>query len=554
MIGKLLGKRYEIIEKVGEGGMGLVYRAKDRLLKRFVAVKILKPELTENEEFINKFRKESLSSASLSHPNIVNIYDVGVEDGIYYIVMEYVNGKTLKEIIREKAPMPYIQILNISRQICLALDHAHSNSIIHRDIKPQNILITNDGIVKVADFGIARASSSATLTNTGSVLGSAYYISPEQARGSFTDNKTDIYSLGVVMYEMATGRVPFDGESPVVIALKHIQERVTPPSELNPGIPAGLEDIIMEALEKDPAMRYASAADMIDDIDKVSANADLHVTQRHDGSNDVTRVMPSIKESDIEGSTKNDGAPPGKRSRKVWIVLGVLLFTAAVVAALLFFINYSGGAGDEVAVPNIIGKDSNVAADILSSNGLSMEVVERSSDTVAKGIVISTYPDVGMNVKKGRTIKAVVSTGPDNTNVPDLSGSTESDAEYMLKAKGLKTGDVITQYNDDVDKDKIFKQSPESGTEVAKGTSVDIYVSLGQEVKVVEVPKLVGVDLGRVNSLLDPLKLGIGDIKYASDPEKPDNTVLEQSIPKGTQVKEGQKIDITVNRVVPASS
>jgi len=248
MIGKILGKRYELVEKIGEGGMGLVYKARCHLLNRYVAVKILKPELTGDEGFISKFRKESLSAASLSHPNIVNIYDVGMEDGIYYIVMEYVKGRTLKKIIEESAPLSYGKIINISRQICLALDHAHNNSIIHRDIKPQNILITEDGIVKVADFGIARASNSATLTNTGNVIGSVYYISPEQARGGYTDAKTDIYSLGTVMYEMATGKVPFMAESPVAIALKHIQEDVLRPSELNPDIPAALEDIILKTL------------------------------------------------------------------------------------------------------------------------------------------------------------------------------------------------------------------------------------------------------------------------------------------------------------------
>lgn len=250
MIGKILGKRYEIIEKIGGGGMAIVYKAKCNLLNRFVAVKVLRPEFINDKDLLGKFRKESQAAASLSHPNIVNVYDVGEEDDVYYIVMEYVNGRTLKELIKEKGKLSKEEILDFTRQIALALKHAHSNHIVHRDIKPHNILVTEDNRAKVTDFGIALAATSSTITNTGSIIGSVHYFSPEQARGGYTDEKSDLYSLGIVMYEMATGRLPFEGDAPITVALKHIQENPEPPSKYNPSISKGLESIIVKLMQK----------------------------------------------------------------------------------------------------------------------------------------------------------------------------------------------------------------------------------------------------------------------------------------------------------------
>ena len=426
MVGKILGKRYELIEKIGEGGMGLVYKAKCHLLNRYVAVKILKPEYTENEDFINKFKKESLSSASLSHPNIVNIYDVGVEDGIYYIVMEYVKGKTLKDIIKEHAPMPYYEVINISRQICLGLEHAHNNNIIHRDIKPQNILVTHDGIIKVADFGIARVSNSATLTNTGNIIGSVYYISPEQARGGYTDEKTDIYSLGTVIYEMATGKVPFVGESPVVVALKHIQEEVVKPSQLNPDIPVSLEDIILKALQKNPASRYSSAAAVIKDLDKASANPGVHILSRNENPNEFTRVLPIIKETDI--ATDKNSKTTKKKSNKMWIAVVFILIIIAAVSGLSMYTAYNNNLNSDVPVPNILTMSEKNADDVLVKNGLVMKVLERPNSDKPEGTIIKTYPEVGFPVKKNSVVKVKVSAGLAKLLMPNLVGLSYNDA------------------------------------------------------------------------------------------------------------------------------
>jgi serine/threonine-protein kinase len=305
MIGRMLGNRYEILEKIGEGGMAKVYKAKCHLLNRIVAIKILRSEFVADEEFVRRFKRESQAAASLSHPNIVSIYDVGQEGDIYYIVMEYVNGKTLKQLIREaNGPLPIPKALDITRQVCGALEHAHKNHIVHRDIKPQNILVTDDNIVKVTDFGIARAANGSTITyGGGDVLGTAYYFSPEQAKGAMIDEKTDIYSLGIVMYEMLTGKVPFEGESPISVALKHIQEDIVPPSKLNPKVPYNLDKIVLKATEKDINYRYKSASDLLNDIETYINNPDkLVVTNGND--NNVTRVMKSEEINEKLSGTK----------------------------------------------------------------------------------------------------------------------------------------------------------------------------------------------------------------------------------------------------------
>lgn len=552
MLGKILGRRYELVEKVGEGGMGLVYKAKDHLLNRFVAVKILKPELTEDEEFINKFKKESLSSASLSHPNIVNIYDVGVEDGIYYIVMEFVKGKTLKQVIKEKAPMLYSEVISISRQICLALEHAHNNNIVHRDVKPQNILITQDGIVKVTDFGIARASSSSTLTNTGSVIGSAYYISPEQARGGYTDGKADIYSLGTVMYEMATGRVPFQGESPVVVALKHIQEEVVKPSEINPDVPAALEDIILKALEKNSSSRYETAAAMIKDLDRASADPDSHLNMGYENPSDVTKVMPAIKDSDLN-VTRSRKKGNKKKINKWVIAIGIIMIAVIAGSAVFVYLSYNGGKS-EVAVPNIIGQDQDTANRLVQSIGCKMEVKESQNSDQPAGTVIHTWPDVGMNVKKGSIIYVRLSAGLEKVTVPDVKNLTQDDAVAKLQNNNLDKGNVVEANSDTVPKGNVISQSPEANSQVPSGSTVDLVVSSGPSVKLTTVPQLVGVDFSKVPGIISQYKLTLDpNIAYDNDPSLPNNAVTSQSIIQGTQVPEGTQVTIKVNKIVNAT-
>ncbi|HRU41954.1 MAG TPA: Stk1 family PASTA domain-containing Ser/Thr kinase, partial [Candidatus Diapherotrites archaeon] len=317
MIGRVLGDRYEVLEKIGGGGMALVYKAKCRLLNRFVAIKVLRPEFTEDEEFVKKFRREAQSAASLSHPNIVGIYDVGTENNSYYIVMEYVKGQTLKELIKSKGTLGVEYSTNIAIQICYALDQAHKNNIVHRDIKSHNILIREDNSVKVTDFGIARAVSSSTITNTGNVIGSVHYFSPEQARGGYVDEKSDIYSLGVVMYEMLTGRLPFEGDSPIAVALKHIQEEPEPPSRINSKIPKAIEAIIMKCMEKEVSKRYNSASEIINDLRQslVMPNGDFVKKNRY--SDESTRVLEPIKIIDREVAAEINEEPESKESNEV---------------------------------------------------------------------------------------------------------------------------------------------------------------------------------------------------------------------------------------------
>ncbi len=317
MIGKVLGNRYEIIEKIGGGGMALVYKAKCRLLNRFVAVKVLRAEFTEDEEFVKKFKRESQAAASLSHPNIVGIYDVGMEDNVYYIVMEYIKGQTLKDLIKKKGALGVDFATNIAIQISSALEHAHKNHIVHRDIKSHNIMIREDNSVKVTDFGIARAISSSTITNTGNVIGSVHYFSPEQARGGYTDEKSDIYSLGIVMYEMMTGRLPFEGETPIAVALKHIQEEALKPTSINTRIPKSMEDIIQKCIEKDVNNRYSSMSEIIADLRQslVMPNGDF--VKKNKFTDENTRVIKPIKLDQeaigIGSRSKNSITDSGKK-------------------------------------------------------------------------------------------------------------------------------------------------------------------------------------------------------------------------------------------------
>ncbi|WP_243128883.1 Stk1 family PASTA domain-containing Ser/Thr kinase [Clostridium novyi] len=297
MTGTILGNRYELLQKIGEGGMAEVYKAKCHLLNRYVAVKILKNQYSDNMEFVNKFKQEAAAAASLSHNNIVGIYDIGSENNINYIVMEYIDGKTLKQIINENQVLKYNKAIEIASQIAKALECAHNNNIIHRDVKPHNILVTKDGIIKVTDFGIAKATSSVTITNSDKIIGSAHYISPEQAKGKFVDCKTDIYSLGIILYEMVTGEVPYDGESPVSVALKHVQEQVIPPIKVNPNIPESLNKLILKAVEKEPYKRYQSAHDILMDLEKIQQNPNTNIAANVE-ENEYTKIMSPIPDVD----------------------------------------------------------------------------------------------------------------------------------------------------------------------------------------------------------------------------------------------------------------
>jgi serine/threonine protein kinase len=544
--GKVLGNRYILAEKIGDGGMALVYKAKCQLLNRYVAIKILRPEFTTDEEFVKKFKRESLAAASLSHPNIVGIYDVGEEDGIYYIVMEYVNGQTLKEFIKQNGKIDYKETLKIVYQIALALEHAHKNGVVHRDVKPHNILITEDKIVKVTDFGIARASSSTTMTNTGRVMGSVHYLSPEQAKGGFSDHRTDIYSLGVVMYEMLTGRPPFDAESPISVALKHIQDTYIEPSSIDKSIPTAVNDIVVKAMEKNMVKRYQNARELINDITLAQNNPYQHLL--HDEKdNESTRVIPV---EEIDKALEKDKSAKNKvkkKKSKVPVLVGIVL-TLAVISLMVFGYNKFFVVKD-VVVPKVIGLSEDEGRKVLEDNKLIMEVADRQSSNEPEGEIIRVFPEEGTVVKENSVVKVIISTGQKKVEVPNIIKLDIVTAESMLKERGLKIGNIERRYSDSVPKDMIIETDPDPGSEVLEGQEVNIIISNGPELKLVKVPMLIGKSLDDAKKDLKEANLTLGEIKYGSDNRYVNDVIIEQEVPAGIQVKEGTIVNITINRV-----
>lgn len=553
MIGRTLGNRYELVEKIGSGGMSFVYKARCSLLNRYVAVKVLRPEFTSDENFVKKFRQESQAAASLSHQNIVSIYDVGDDGDTYYIVMEYIEGKTLKQLIREKGRLEPRHAAEIAQQICRALVHAHRNHIVHRDIKPHNILVTKDGIAKVTDFGIARAVTSSTVTNTGSVIGSVHYFSPEQARGGYIDEKSDLYSLGIVLYEMVTGRVPFEGESPISIALKHIQETVTPPAEIVQGIPAGLEQIIMKAVQKDPISRYERAEQMQADLKAFINNGGI-LFENFDAKEETspTIVMPAVgkdstrkkKEASVRTGKKNKGTA----KNKTYII-------AALVLAGLIALGFGGSmlfrellTVDTVEVPYIIGKTQEEAEKELKNKGLTMEVREkRNSPDYEAGVVMLQHPKEGIENKVSNPVLVIISLGPEKTEVPYLINKSSSEALAELKQKGLIEGEIKPSPSETVTVGVVMDQSPRSGIMVDEGTPVDLVVSSGPKIQQIPVPSVVGLDLHRAKTKLQNAGMILADTYPEESDLVPEGYVIRQSVPPNTVVEEGASIGLWVS-------
>ncbi|MCX7715004.1 MAG: Stk1 family PASTA domain-containing Ser/Thr kinase [Clostridia bacterium] len=546
LIGKMLGRRYEIIEKIGTGGMATVYKAKCHLLNRFVAVKVLREELKSDEEIVKKFNVESQSAASLSHHNIVSIYDVGEENGISYIVMEYVEGITLKEYIRQKKVLPWREACQFAEQICAALDHAHKKHIIHRDIKPHNILITHDLTLKVTDFGIARAVSSETLVVGSTALGSVHYISPEQARGGYTDERSDIYSMGVVLYEMLTGKVPFDGENPVSIALMHIEKEAKNIKEINPDVPDNVVQIVIKAMAKEQHLRYQTAMAMLNDL----KNA---VGEDYKKDNNKAE-SPAVEE--IGGEKMKKGKKPKvpktpeqiKEDRLATILALITVIVILGVAAGTYLFIRAGTY--EVQVPNLINMTLDEAKAAIKDTKFTIEepVSTEASDTVEAGRIISQDPGANESVKKNTKIKLVVSSGKSTAagdiEVPNVVNLSYDAAVKALKDKKLKY-EKTEETSETVSENTVIRQSPESGTKVAENTVVKLYVSTGSKEKV-SVPDLSGETREKAENSLKLAGLQLGSVTKENS-DSPVGTVIKQSPAKNSQVSKNSFVSIVLS-------
>ncbi|MCX7921874.1 MAG: Stk1 family PASTA domain-containing Ser/Thr kinase [Clostridia bacterium] len=564
MEGQILGNRYELLEKIGGGGMALVYKAKCKLLNRFVALKILRPEFTNDEEFVKRFRVEAQSAASLSHPNVVSIYDVGHEGNVHFIVMEYINGITLKEYITNKGALKWEEAVKISIQICSAIEHAHRNHIVHRDIKPHNILMTKDGIAKVTDFGIARAVSSSTITMVGSTIGSVHYFSPEQARGGFTDEKSDLYSLGIGLYEMVTGRVPFDGETPVAVALQHIQDEPKHPIEINSEVPAGVNSIIMKAIKKDKNARYQSATEMLGDLNRVLREPKGGFVTEVRFENFATRRIEAIKDSELAPKAKQqvdksetnigkDDKGKKKTNKLTYWLAGATSLVIIVVCILVTYnVIVSSLAPDNenaYMINDYVGKDYNTVKNELVGKGIIVKEKRKTDDTAQKDTIISQSISPGKNFKAGgyTEIELVVSDGPKKVRIPQLKNKDYRDAVIMLEDRGLVTN-VQEEFSEDVGTGLVIRTEPGYDEEVKEGSEVTVYKSKGPELKMVKIPDLIGKTEMEAQRALADLKLTIGKIIPENTSNRIDKVIRQNPLP-GDMIKEGTPIDIYFEEV-----
>lgn len=564
---KLLAGRYELIEKIGEGGMAVVYKAKDRLLNRYVAIKILRPEFTQDEQFLESFKRESQAAAGLQHPNIVSIYDVGRTGNINFIVMELVDGRPLSDLIKEKGRLDYKTTIDIAKQMASALSIAHKHQIIHRDVKPHNIMITSDGVAKLTDFGIARAVSNATMVaDTSKIIGSVHYFSPEQARGAYVDERSDIYSLGIVMFEMLTGRVPFDGETPVEVALKHINEDVPSPAKLVPGIPPALDKIVLKATDKYQTERYKSVDEMLEALknvefvthmvgDRVFA-AESEPKPRRDESL-VAPVMSSRREDrDQEmviapaNPRKPKARPDDKKKKKRAIIIGVAAAAILALFGILFVSGVIGGGSKEVTVPDVKGMSYSEAKEVLEAKGLKIEKADEpiASQKIEKGKIVSQTPSKNSKVKKGRTVRVILSAGNTELKVPDLKGLSYKEAKTLLSEMGLQISKGDEVDSDSVAEGLIASQYPSAKTKVDKGDIITVNISKGKKDAVI--PKLVGTTFtseSDVSATLSKYGYKLGKVSYEESYETP-GTIIKQSPDAGTTAEKNTTVDIVISK------
>jgi serine/threonine-protein kinase len=512
--------RYRVVKRLGAGGMADVYCAEDSQLGRRVALKVLHKRFAEDHEFVERFRREASSAAGLQHPNIVAIFDRGEWDGTYYIAMEYVEGRTLKDIVREKGAAPPEAAIDITLQILRAARYAHKRGIVHRDIKPHNVLIDQDGRVRVTDFGIARAGTS-DMTETGSIMGTAQYISPEQAQGRPVDARSDLYSIGVVLYELVTGRVPFDAESPVTVALMQVNEPPMPPMELNPQIPPALDAIVMRAIEKDPARRFADADEFIAALESARTAPQQVI------------APPPVVDEVVEEE-------PGRRW---WLWLLILLALAAIAVGAYLLLR-----PEQLTVPDVIGRESATATQILQNRGFEVDIVNVENPSVERNTVAAQDPRPNTEAPEGSTVTITVSTGPGEATVPTVAGLATDEAEAQLEDAGFESR-VERQFSDRVERGRVIGTRPEAGSVVERGTTVVLLVSRG--VQQVEVPDVVGESEDNARAALEDAGLSAGNVTEQENAEEEPGTVLEQDPAAGGQIDRGSAVDLVVAAAPP---
>jgi eukaryotic-like serine/threonine-protein kinase len=511
--------RYRVLKRLGSGGMADVYCAEDSQLGRRVALKVLHRRFAEDQQFVERFRREASSAAGLQHPNVVAIFDRGERDGTYYIAMEYVEGRTLKDIIREKGPAPPEAAVDITLQILRAARYAHKRGIVHRDIKPHNVLIDQDGRVRVTDFGIARAGTS-DMTETGSIMGTAQYLSPEQAQGRPVDARSDLYSIGIVLYELLTGRVPFDAESPVTIALKQVNEAPIPPRQLVPAIPPELEAIVLRAMEKDPARRFVDADEFIAALEE-------------------GRVAPLPPPPVVEEVIEEQEEP----GRRWWLWLLILLALAAIALGLYLLLR-----PEQLTVPNVIGRESATATQILQNRGFEVDIVNVENPSVERNTVASQDPRPNTEAPEGSTVTINVSTGPGEAAVPAVAGLPEDEARRQLEAAGFKPR-VEREFSDSVRRGRVIDTQPGSGSVIERRSTVTMRVSRG--VEPVEVPNVVGQSEDEARDTLRDAGLRVGEVTERESTDEEPGTVLEQDPADGGEVDRDSPVDLVVATAPP---